>query len=62
MPVQIIWGMQDWCFHTNILKRWQEILPEAEVHQLENAGHYLLEDASEEAINLIRYFTSTLQH
>ena len=53
-PVQIIWGMQDWCFHTGILARWQEILPEAAVHRFDNAGHYLFEDAGEQILPLIR--------
>lgn len=60
-PVQIIWGMQDWCFHGNFLKRWREILPAAQVHELENAGHYLLEDCGEEAFRLIRDFSLGLQ-
>jgi haloalkane dehalogenase len=53
-PVQIIWGMRDWCFHEPILREWTEWLPDAEVHRFNDAGHFLLEDAGEEIIPLIR--------
>ncbi|MEX0326750.1 MAG: alpha/beta fold hydrolase [Puniceicoccaceae bacterium] len=47
-PVQLLWGMHDWCFHDKFLAQWQSILPDAEVQRFEKAGHYLLEDAGEE--------------
>jgi pimeloyl-ACP methyl ester carboxylesterase len=55
-PVQIVWGMQDWCFHGRILQQWEQILPDAQVHRFEQAGHYLFEDAAEEVIPVIREF------
>jgi haloalkane dehalogenase len=53
-PVQIIWGMRDWCFHEPILQEWTEWLPDAAVHRINDAGHFLLEDAGEQIIPLIR--------
>ena len=53
IPVQILWGMQDWCFHVQFLKVWREILPEAEVVEYARAGHYVLEDVGEEALQSI---------
>lgn len=47
-PAKIIWGMQDWCFHQGILKAWPRYLPQAQVHRIEDAGHYLLEDCGAE--------------
>ncbi len=55
-PVEIHWGMKDWCFHGGILKEWPQHLPQAAVHRYENAGHYLLEDAGDEVIPAIRRF------
>ncbi|MGC9451017.1 MAG: alpha/beta fold hydrolase [Oceanipulchritudo sp.] len=55
-PVQMIWGMRDWCFHREILGVWESILPMAEIHRLENAGHYLLDDAGEEVARLVGEF------
>ena len=58
VPVQIIWGMHDWCFHPRILACWEAILPDASIHRLESAGHYLLEDAGEEVLSLVRDFAA----
>jgi cis-3-alkyl-4-acyloxetan-2-one decarboxylase len=55
-PVQIIWGMQDWCFHQGILSEWKRRLPQARVHSFKDASHYLLEDAGGQIIPLIRGF------
>jgi haloalkane dehalogenase len=43
-PIQIIWGMKDFCFNAHFLKRWEEIFPNAEVHRYPKFGHYVLED------------------
>ncbi|MBR5627009.1 MAG: alpha/beta hydrolase, partial [Thermoguttaceae bacterium] len=55
-PVSLIWGMKDWCFSPEFLKRFLQFFPEAEVHRLEKAGHYLVEDAAPEVIDIIREF------
>jgi haloalkane dehalogenase len=60
IPVQILWGMQDWCFHQNILKVWESILPDATIHRFENAGHYLMEDAGDAVIAALREFSDEL--
>ena len=49
-PVLVLWGAQDFCFNDFFLARWREILPKAEVHRLEDAGHYVLEDARDEVV------------
>ena len=41
----ILWGARDFCFDDAFLSRWREIYPDARVERLENAGHYVLEDA-----------------
>ena len=55
-PVQIIWGAHDFVFNDHFLKRWQEIFPQAEVHQMEDAGHYVVEDAHERILLLLYEF------
>jgi len=55
-PVQIIWGAQDFVFNDHFLKRWQEIYPQAEVHRMADAGHYVLEDAHEKIIPMMQNF------
>jgi pimeloyl-ACP methyl ester carboxylesterase len=55
-PVQIIWGMRDWCFTPVCLARLVESFPRAEVHRLEDAGHYVVEDAHERIVPLVNEF------
>jgi pimeloyl-ACP methyl ester carboxylesterase len=56
LPIQFNWGMKDWCFSPEFLKRWKDIFPSAFVHEFQKAGHYLLEDSREEVIGGIRSF------
>jgi len=52
-PVLICWGMRDFVLDADILQRWQEIFPDAEVHEFADAGHYVLEDATTPIGNLV---------
>jgi haloalkane dehalogenase len=53
---RIVWGGRDFCFDDRFLGRWREILPRAEVRRIADAGHYVLEDAREEAVPAIAEF------
>jgi len=55
-PVQLIWGMRDWCFRPECLNRFLTVFPDAEVHRLTDAGHYVIEDAYEEIIPRVEAF------
>jgi haloalkane dehalogenase len=55
-PIEIIWGMRDWCFRPSCLDRFQVLFPEADVHRLVDAGHYVIEDAHERIIPLVTDF------
>lgn len=58
-PMLIIWGADDFCFTAlDFLAEWQRRFPQAQVHLLENAGHYVVEDAHERIVPLIREFLS----
>ena len=56
LPVMIAWGAKDFVFNDHFLKKWQEIFPEAEVHRVQDAGHYVVEDAYERIIPWIQEF------
>jgi cis-3-alkyl-4-acyloxetan-2-one decarboxylase len=58
-PVCLIWGMQDWCFSPWFLERFLEFFPQAEVHRLADAGHYVVEDAHEQIAPLVERFLET---
>lgn len=55
-PVCLIWGMKDWCFTPWFLEKFREFLPQAEVHKIEDAGHYLIQDSPEEVIDIMKGF------
>lgn len=54
LPMEIVWGMKDWCFTPAFKAGWQHRFPEAGVSDLEGAGHYVNEDAPEQVIHAIR--------
>src|SRR4029450_11897042 len=56
LPIQLIWGMRDWCFRPECLERFLTHWPRAEVHRLEDCGHYVVEDAHERIVPLVRTF------
>jgi haloalkane dehalogenase len=55
-PTLVIWGGRDFCFDDSFLARWRELLPQADVHRLADAGHYVLEDARDEVVPRIAAF------
>lgn len=55
-PVQLIWGLRDWCFRPACLDRFEQLFPAAEVQRLPEAGHYVIEDAHEQIIPLVERF------
>jgi len=55
-PIQLIWGLRDWCFRPSCLERLVRHWPNAEVHRLGDCGHYVVEDAHERIIPLVRAF------
>ena len=55
-PIELIWGMRDWCFRPICLDRFLLHFPEAQVHRLDDAGHYVVEDAHERIIPLVADF------
>jgi haloalkane dehalogenase len=55
-PMIIIWGMKDFCFTRRFLEQWINRFPDAVVHRLADAGHYVAEDAGERILPLIEEF------
>jgi pimeloyl-ACP methyl ester carboxylesterase len=50
-PVKIVWAMRDPAFTPEVLDQlWLRTFPDAEVVRLEDAGHYLQEDAHERIV------------
>jgi haloalkane dehalogenase len=55
-PTLIAWGMKDWCFTPAFLARWRAELPDAEVVEYPDAGHWVVEDAKDQILPLVRSF------
>ncbi|HRE81582.1 MAG TPA: alpha/beta fold hydrolase [Opitutaceae bacterium] len=49
-PISLVWGGKDFCFNDHFLARWQEIFPQAVTTRIPDAGHYVLDDGGDQAI------------
>jgi cis-3-alkyl-4-acyloxetan-2-one decarboxylase len=56
MPKVLIWGEQDWCFTTACLDRFLLDWPAARVCRLSDVGHWVVEDAPEDAERCLAEF------
>ena len=56
-PMLILWGDRDFVFTPeSFCVEFEKRFPQADVHHFPDAGHYVLEDADEEIIPLVRKF------
>ena len=55
-PVLLIWGMQDPVLTPPVLGLWKHIYPHAITHEIEDASHFLQEDAPERIVSYIQKF------
>jgi haloalkane dehalogenase len=55
-PWLLIWGMRDWCFTPEFLDQFLTYFPRAQVHRMPNAGHYVVEDAYERIVPIVKAF------
>jgi haloalkane dehalogenase len=60
-PTRIVWGMRDPAFTPAMLDQlWRNTFPDAAVTRIEDAGHYLQEDAHERIVpELLRFLAET---
>ena len=55
-PALLAWGGKDFVFDHAFLRRWRQILPDAELHEFADCGHYVLEDAGDALVAKISAF------
>ncbi len=55
-PMLLMWGVRDWCFTTEFLDEFQRRFPLAETLRIDDAGHYIFEDAHEIVLPRLREF------
>jgi haloalkane dehalogenase len=56
LPSLLVWGMKDWCFRPECLRRFQSVWPRARTVEIADAGHYVIEDAPSETLDAIAAF------
>ena len=56
LPVLIVWGMLDPVLPPAVLGWWQQQFPHAETHEIEDASHFLQEDAPQRIVAVIDAF------
>ncbi|MHB0997325.1 MAG: alpha/beta fold hydrolase [Elusimicrobiales bacterium] len=56
VPMLICWGLKDFVFDSHFLDEWRRRFPAAQVRAFPDCGHYILEDAREELLPLIKDF------
>jgi haloalkane dehalogenase len=56
VPVLLIWGMRDPVLPPTVLHRWQTLYPQAVTREIEEASHFLQEDAPERVLLAIERF------
>jgi cis-3-alkyl-4-acyloxetan-2-one decarboxylase len=59
-PVLLVWGMRDRVFQPVFIDQWRELVPGARVVQLDDAGHYLVEDRPDAVADAVDEFVKTL--
>lgn len=53
LPIELVWGMKDWCFRPECLRRFESIWPRAVSHELGDIGHYVMEEAPEQVLGVL---------
>ncbi|MBI2520255.1 MAG: alpha/beta fold hydrolase [Bdellovibrio sp.] len=61
-PFLFIWGGRDFCFTRHFFERWLKLVPKAKTFYLEDAGHYVLEDAPDAVITAVKDFLTISEH
>ncbi len=55
-PIMLMWGMKDWCFRPQCLERLRQHWPAAVIHEVADAGHYVVEDAADQVEQRVNEF------
>ncbi len=55
-PALILWGLKDIAFREQELERWKSELTDFELHEFEDCGHFLAEEAPDRVLLALRAF------
>jgi haloalkane dehalogenase len=60
LPIRLVWGMKDWCFRPECLKRFQSVWPNSQTFELGDVGHYVMEEAPGDVSHHVRSLLAQL--
>jgi pimeloyl-ACP methyl ester carboxylesterase len=55
-PTLLVWGMRDPVLPESVLRMWQQIYPHAITHEIDDASHFLQEDAPDLIVSFTQEF------
>ena len=55
-PALLLWGLKDIAFRRKELERWKSALPNHELREFEDCGHFLAEEAPDRVVAALRDF------
>ena len=55
-PALLLWGLKDIAFRRKELEGWKSALPDHELHEFEDCGHFLAEEAPDRVVPALRDF------
>ena len=55
-PALLLWGLKDIAFRRKELERWKSALPNHDLHEFEECGHFLAEEAPDRVVSALRDF------
>ena len=58
LPIRFVWGMRDWCFRPECMERMNAVWPNATRRELNDVGHYVMEEAPDEVLEELEYLLS----
>ncbi|MBC8078012.1 MAG: alpha/beta fold hydrolase, partial [Chloroflexales bacterium] len=61
LPTLLLWGMRDPAITPRFLDRWRTLFPTAQVVEFLSAGHFVQEEAPEEALKALEVFLVGVQ-
>ena len=61
-PALLLWGLKDFAFRRIELERWKSELSDHEVHEFEECGHFLAEEAPDRVVAALRNFMGRTKH
>ena len=55
-PTLLLWGLKDIAFRRKELNQWKHALTDCELHEFEECGHFLAEEAPDRVVSALRNF------